>query len=68
MAKKNPGPVAVPTKARKADADPKESALSPTRLRASSFINTRVIYCGDNLEQLRSYGTSSGVANIAGMS
>ena len=30
----------------------KSPALSPTPLRASSLLDTRVIYCGDNLEQL----------------
>jgi len=31
---------------------PKSPALSRTPLRASSLLDTRVIYCGDNLEQL----------------
>ena len=31
---------------------PKSAALSRTPLRASSLLDTRVIYCGDNLEQL----------------
>ncbi|HTX20863.1 MAG TPA: hypothetical protein VMD27_03230 [Candidatus Aquilonibacter sp.] len=30
----------------------KSAALSRTPLRASSLLDTRVIYCGDNLEQL----------------
>jgi len=52
MAKKSsaPVPVAALVKARKLKAE--ESALSPTRLRASSLLDTRVVYCGDNLEQL----------------
>ena len=52
MAKKSSAPAAVPVaalvKARKPKAE--ESALSPTRLRASSLLDTRVVYCGDNLE------------------
>ena len=55
MAKKSSAPAAVPVaapvKARK-PAAAETSALSPTRLRASSLLDTRVIYCGDNLEQL----------------
>ena len=54
MAKKSSAPAAVPVaalvKARKSKAE--ASALSPTRLRPSSLLDTRVIYCGDNLEQL----------------
>jgi hypothetical protein len=54
MAKKSSAPAAVPVaalgKARKPKAE--ASALSPTRLRPSSLLDTRVIYCGDNLEQL----------------
>jgi hypothetical protein len=50
MAKKSSAPVAAPVKARKPNA--KTSALSPTRLRASSLLDTRVVYCGDNLESL----------------
>ena len=54
MAKKSSAPAAVPVaalvKARKSKAE--ASALSPTRLRASSLLDTRVVYCGDNLEQL----------------
>jgi hypothetical protein len=49
MAKKSSAPVAAPVKARKPNAE--ESALSPTRLRDSSLLDTRVVYCGDNLEQ-----------------
>jgi len=53
MAKKSSAPAAVPVaalvKARKSKAE--ASALSPTLLRASSLLDTRVIYCGDNLEQ-----------------
>jgi hypothetical protein len=53
MAKKSSAPAAVPVaalgKARKSKAE--ESALSPMRLRASSLLDTRVVYCGDNLEQ-----------------
>jgi len=30
----------------------KSPALSRTPLRASSLLDTRVVYCGDNLEQL----------------
>jgi hypothetical protein len=30
----------------------KSAALSRTPLRASSLLDTRVVYCGDNLEQL----------------
>jgi hypothetical protein len=52
MAKKAAAPVAAPVKARKPNADPEESALSPTRLRPFSLLDTRVVYCGDNLEQL----------------
>jgi len=52
MAKKSSAPAAVPiaalVKARKPKAE--ESALSPTRLRVSSLLDTRVVYCGDNLE------------------
>jgi DNA modification methylase len=55
MAKKSSAPAAVPVaapvKARK-PAAAETSALSPTRLRASSLLDTRVVYCGDNLEQL----------------
>ena len=43
-------PVTAPVKARKTNAE--ASALSPTRLRASPLLDTRVVYCGDNLEQL----------------
>ena len=50
MAKKSSAPVAALVKARKPKAE--ESALSPTRLRPSSLLDTRVIYCGDNLDQL----------------
>ena len=54
MAKKSSAPAAVPVaalgKARKPKAE--ASALSPTRLRPSPLLDTRVIYCGDNLEQL----------------
>jgi DNA modification methylase len=54
MAKKSSAPAAVPVaapvKARKPKAE--ESALLPTLLRPSSLLDTRVIYCGDNLEQL----------------
>ena len=53
MAKKSSAPAAVPVaalgKARKPKAE--ASALSPTRLRSSSLLDTRVVYCGDNLEQ-----------------
>ncbi len=51
-AAKSSATVAAPVKARKPNADAKESALSPTPLRASSLLDTRVVYCGDNLEQL----------------
>src|SRR5208282_4079268 len=51
-AAKSSATVAAPVKARKHNTDAKESALSPTPLRASSLLDTRVIYCGDNLEQL----------------
>jgi hypothetical protein len=50
MAKKSSAPVAAAVKARKPNAE--ESALSPTRQRASSLLDTRLVYCGDNLEQL----------------
>jgi hypothetical protein len=33
-------------------------AASAHRLKPSSFIDTRVIYCGDNLEQLKNSSTS----------
>jgi len=53
MAKKSSAPAAVPVaalvKARNSRAE--ASALSPTRLRPSSLLDTRVVYCGDNLEQ-----------------
>jgi len=53
MAKKSSAPAAVPVaalvKARKSKAE--ASALSPTLLRPSSLLDTRVVYCGDNLEQ-----------------
>src|ERR1017187_5995082 len=49
-AAKSSATVAAPVKARKPNT--KESALSPTPLRASSLLDTRVVYCGDNLEQL----------------
>jgi hypothetical protein len=52
MAKKSSAPVAAPVKARKTTTTAEPSALSPTRLRVSSLLDTRVIYCGDNLEQL----------------
>jgi hypothetical protein len=52
MAKKAAATVAAPVKARKPNADDEASALSPTRLRPSSLLDTRVVYCGDNLEQL----------------
>ena len=45
-------PVAAPVKARKTIAAYEISALSPTRLRARSLLDTRVVYCGDNLESL----------------
>ena len=51
MAKKTAATVAAPVKARKPNAE--ESALSPTRLRPSSLLDTRVVYCGDNLDQLK---------------
>lgn len=44
---------AAPVKARKQHADTDHAALSPTRLRSSALVDTRVIYCGDNLEQLQ---------------
>ena len=47
-AAKSSATVAAPVKARKPNT--KESALSPTPLRASSLLDTRVVYCGDNLE------------------
>jgi len=53
MAKKSSAPAAVPAaalvKARKSKAE--ASALSPTLLRPSSPLDTRVVYCDDNLEQ-----------------
>ena len=52
MAKKAAPTVAAPVKARKPNSDAEESALSPTRLRPSALLDTRVVYCGDNLEQL----------------
>jgi len=50
MAKKSSAPLAAPVKARKSNAE--EPTLSPTRLRSSSLLDTRVVYCGDNLKQL----------------
>jgi hypothetical protein len=50
MAKKSSTPVTAPVKARKSNAV--ESALSPMRLRSSALLDTRVVYCGDNMEQL----------------
>jgi 16S rRNA G966 N2-methylase RsmD len=35
--------------AKKTDAKP---TAAPPRLKSSALVNTRVIYCGDNLEQL----------------
>ena len=52
MAKKAAATVAAPVKARKPNTDAKKSALSPTRLRTSSLLDTGVVYCGDNPEQL----------------
>jgi len=51
MAKKAAATVAAPVKTRKPNADAEASALLPTRLRPSSLLDTRGIYCGDNLEQ-----------------
>jgi len=39
---------------------PKSPALSRTPLRASSLLDTRVVYCGDNLEQPRQMQNEKG--------
>ena len=44
MAKKSAGKVAQPSRLSRAGATP--------ALRPSSLLDTRVVYCGDNLEQL----------------
>ncbi|MFZ0827777.1 MAG: hypothetical protein WAO02_10175 [Verrucomicrobiia bacterium] len=32
----------------------------PTKLKPSALLDTRVVYCGDNLEQLATKGSSKG--------
>jgi DNA modification methylase len=52
MAKKTSGGASVPA-SRSPDATPaREDARSTSRLKSSSLVDTRVVYCGDNLEQL----------------
>ncbi|MBL0921676.1 MAG: restriction endonuclease [Phycisphaerales bacterium] len=51
MAKKQPKPKSAPKPMTKTA--PAEVPARPTRARPSALIDTRVIYCGDNLDKLR---------------
>jgi len=50
-AKKSFGGVSVPT-SRSPDTKTAREDARPTRLKPSALLDTRVVYCGDNLEQL----------------
>ena len=45
------GAATVPA-SRSADTTPAREDARPTKLKPSSLLDTRVVYCGDNLEQL----------------